>query len=314
MVVISNLAGSRVANSLREKFVAWWHGYDMDGLEEGLLGPISAPATGEREIAQPSGKGEWTVERVGAVQTVFGAGADSPLAFARVAELIKPLGMNEQMSVLEIGSGLGVGLRVVAQEAGAWIDGIEYNPSLVEESNRLISGDGLQKKAVPTSQHIDSELIRKRRRDVVISRDALHQFPERDDLLQSILAVIKPSGQFLYTDFMVDFDARQDAVQDWCEMHPALPTLRSLDQARQELIDLGFDVRVARDETAEYIAHVLAALKEFAGGLKNKPVGVEMRDWVIWEVEYWARTVAALESGGLRHCRIHAVSPIEEEL
>jgi hypothetical protein len=39
----------------------------------------------------------------------------------------------------------------------------------------------------------------------------------------------------------------------------------------------------------------------------------EIREWVMWEVEYWARTVSALESGGLRLYRFHAVAPIEDE-
>jgi len=311
--MISNLTNSLMAQSLRDKFVAWWHGYEIDGLEEGLLGRVVGHGDAGDQPAQP-GSGEWTVERVGAVQTVFGAGADSPLAFARVAELIKPLGMNEQMSVLEIGSGLGVGLRVVAQESGAWIDGIEFNPPMLQESNRLISSDGLQKKAVPTMESIDSALIRKRRRDVVISREALHRFADRAEILSAIREVLKPTGQFLYTDFMGDFEADQQPVQDWYEMHPSQPTLKTLDQVREELEGLGFDVRVAKDETPEYCGHVLEALKEFARSLKDNPVSLEMRDWVIWEVEYWARTVTALESGGLRYCRVHAVAPIDEEV
>ena len=43
------------------------------------------------------------------------------------------------------------------------------------------------------------------------------------------------------------------------------------------------------------VESVLAQMQKFALDLKTTPVPLEQQAWVIWEVEYWARTVAAAE-------------------
>ena len=54
-------------------------------------------------------------------------------------------GLNEKMTVLDIGARLGTTARLIAKETGAWVDGIEQNDALVEEAARLSAMEGLAK-------------------------------------------------------------------------------------------------------------------------------------------------------------------------
>ncbi|HZD26321.1 MAG TPA: class I SAM-dependent methyltransferase [Alphaproteobacteria bacterium] len=297
------------SSSLWTKIRAWWHGYDVDMSDE----PQPRPTPKAAPQRHPSGVADWTPERIQAIQRIFGDGADGPRAFMRTSEMIKPLGMNESMSIIEVGAGIGVGLRVIAGQSGAWVDGVDNEPALIEEARRQVSRDGLQKKAIPVKAGLDHPGLQRHRRDVIISREALHRFPERTLILKQVRGLLKPTGQFLYTDYLLGPQADRAAIDAWCNLHPERPILVDAAQARKELTDLGFDVRVAKDETDGYCAAAMEAIQLFASSLKRDPVPHEIREWVMWEVEYWARTVSALESGGLRLYRFHAVAPIEDE-
>lgn len=300
---------SAVAQSMADRLKAWWHGYDIDA-DDDALPPPPVAAAADYDEEPPSVKStEWTNERVDAVQRIFGAGQDAPKAYDRAQRLIKPLGLNDTMSVLELGCGIGVGLRAVAGKSGAWIDGIENNDLLVEEAARWVGSDGVQKKAVPMNRSPHDASVTRTRRDVILSREALHRFGERGDVMKAMREIMKPRGQLLYTDFMIDPDVDQAFVDSWRELHPQQPALITLDEAKAEIQKLGLDLRVAKDESDEYIDCVVEQMQKFAVDLKQNPVNRDTQPWVLWEVEYWARTVGAIYSGGLRVCRVHAVAP-----
>ncbi|MBT3372364.1 MAG: hypothetical protein HOI87_06210, partial [Rhodospirillaceae bacterium] len=81
---------------------------------------------------------------------------------------------------------------------------------------------------------------------------------------------------------------------------------------RDGLNKVGFDVRVAKDETKIYMSMVLNDVRRFADTLTKEPISRELQEWVMWEVEYWARTYNALEAGGITMHRIHAVTPMAD--
>jgi cyclopropane fatty-acyl-phospholipid synthase-like methyltransferase len=313
---MTSIGSTLMGSSIREKLKAWWHGYELDDADADGSAPKRAAVLEEdpvNPLGEP-GEGDWSEGRLLSLQRLFGDGNDAPEAYARTSTLIKPLGIKKEMSVLEIGAGLGVGLRVVANDAGAYIDAIEPEPALVEQATRFVSKDGLQKLATPTTDDIFSDKIQRIRRDVIISRDAMHRMPDRDALLAGIFKLLKGSGQFLMTDLMANRQADQSQLIAWLELHENTPNLWDMAEARNQLKTMGMDVRVAKDESDEYCDYITGAIKRFAANLKREPIEPDLREWMMWEVEYWARTVSAIQSGALRHCRIHAVAPYEDPM
>ena len=264
-------------------------------------------------IPEPSGRAEWTPQRIRALQMIFGPGEDSPAATERCKLMITPLGMNAQMSVVEIGSKLGSGLRAVAGgKNGAWIDGVEAEECFIGVSKQLIAQDGLQKKAVPMHTDLADERIQKHRRDVIISRESLHRFDDRKKVLEEAHDLLKPQGQMVFTDFVIDPMMDETDLEAWFALHLNRPTLVQLEELRSELIDVGFDVHVARDESTEFSTVIVNELLRFANNLKRTPTPKKMNNWVMTEVEYWARTLSALESGALQLARFHVIKTFDD--
>lgn len=301
-------ANDAMGSGLRDRLRAWWHGYDVDDEQPPLPAAKTVDVAVEDVVVMST---DWSAGRIAAVQQVFGPGEDAPAAMARTAQVIKPLGLSPEMSVLEIGCGLGVGLRAVAGESGAWIDGVDPNPEVTAEAEKWIGTDGLLKKAVPSNAHPLDESVTGKRRDAILSRDGLHRYSDRKDILAGLREVLKPKGQVLITDFMVNPEADATAIDSWIELHAEPPVLLSLTDARDELTALGLDVRVAKDESTLFAEAILDKIQRFAAELNDNPVPAELQDWVVWEAEYWARTMDALQSGALRHGRLHAVAPPE---
>jgi cyclopropane fatty-acyl-phospholipid synthase-like methyltransferase len=312
---VVELAADSAFSRLRARFGAWWHGYEIK--------PQASPrrrVTGSESeddgnpLPQPSGMAEWSPERIAALQFLFGPGEDGPAASRRCKDLIIPLGLNDQMSVVEVGCKLGTGLRVIASNAGggAWIDGVESEECFLEGSMRLISEAGLQKKAVPFNTTLSDAKIQKHRRDAIIAREAFHRYPDRKEVLQEVHDLLKPQGQMVFTDYVIDPMMDETDLEAWVGLHATPPNLVQLEELRSELIDAGFDVHVAKDETADYSATILSEVRRFALELKKKPVPKNMSQWVMTEVEYWARMLTAMESGALLLARFHVMKTFDD--
>ncbi|MBT3975197.1 MAG: class I SAM-dependent methyltransferase, partial [Rhodospirillaceae bacterium] len=246
------------------------------------------------------------------LQRVYGDGVDGPSSQERARNLVNPIGLNEQMTVLDIGARLGTAARTIAKETGAWVDGVEGNDLLVEEAVRLSAKEGLVKKAVIRKLELNDHEVREHKRDAIIVREFLHQIPERERLFKTLSELLKPSSHLLLTEFLTVHGKGQEERNEWAAMHRTTPRLFELDEIRDGLNKVGFDVRVAKDETKIYMSMVLNDVRRFADTLTKEPISRELQEWVMWEVEYWARTYNALEAGGITMHRIHAVTPMAD--
>ena len=57
---------------------------------------------------------------------------------------------------------------------------------------------------------------------------------------------------------------------------------------------------------------VLNGIRRFADTPSKKPFSRELQEWVMWEVECWARTFHALDACGITMHGIHAVTPMAD--
>ena len=60
------------------------------------------------------------------------------------------------------------------------------------------------------------------------------------------------------------------------------------------------------------MAMLLNDVRSFSETLQKGALPRELLEWVMWEVEYWARTYQALQAGGITLHRIHAVTRMED--
>ncbi len=310
---MAEILKSPISAGFGSRLKAWWNGDEPRPEPRGVNGRSALKKEEEVEdFPAPSGVAEWTPQRIASLQRLYGEGVDGPSSQERARNLVNPIGLNEQMTVLDIGARLGTAARTIAKETGAWVDGVESNDLLVEEAVRLSAKEGLVKKAVIRKLELDDHEVREHKRDAIIVRESLHQLPERERLFKTLGELLKPSSHLLVTEFLTVRGKGQEERQEWAALHRTTPLLFELDEIREGLNKVGFDVRVAKDETKAYKAMLLNDIRRFASTISKDPIPRELQEWVMWEVEYWARTFNALDAGGITMHRIHAVTPMAD--
>ncbi|HUG61203.1 MAG TPA: class I SAM-dependent methyltransferase [Methylomirabilota bacterium] len=140
---------------------------------------------------------------------VWGQGFLSPGGPAEVAEIVKDLDLADA-SVLDIGCGAGGPAIVLRRDFGARLVCIDVEAPLLDRAARLALdagvADGVEFRLVdPGPLPFEDATF-----DVVFSKDALIQIPEKSALFAEILRVLKPGGTFAASDWLCANDAAND--------------------------------------------------------------------------------------------------------
>lgn len=282
---------------------AWWEGDEYaaaapaeDPLEEA---PASAPA--EDEI-------DWSPARCEVVQELWGEGFSSPGEAEHVMMLVKPLGLNEKQSVLDINPGLGGSTRVIAESTGSWVTGIDADADLVAAGMDISVKTGMAKKASielfkPPKIDLGGTAM-----DAVFSKEALYNVAEKEILFEEVYKTLKPSGQFLFTDYMLPDDGGSSAALDaWLAAERPTPMPWTKEQTVARLGEIGFEVRVSEDITDQIKGMVIKSWGKLVSGLEPGKVPRDTALAIVLEAEIWCRRLALFQSNELRCYRIHGL-------
>ena len=298
--------------SLKSKFVAWWEGYDLSGRKKKSRNQASEDAKGE-ETKQAGlnrhGKPLWSANRIEVAEKIWGTGFVLPGGVELITTLIKPLGLNPAMTVLELGCGLGGATRCMAA-TGCYVTGLESSPFLAEQG-MIRSTKAGQAKQAPVEVYDPENLKFPKRVDVVFAKDAFFTIKDKSTLFDRIETILKPRGQFLFTDYVIEAEKRNaPAITSWADREPLEPQLWTLDGAISAFTQCNLDLRVHEDITVPHRAQILAAIKSLTEHLEKHYLDKETKINVIDEVETWAQRVAALGSG-LKCYRFYALKAPE---
>ncbi len=298
---------------LIERLQAWWQGYEaVSGVSEPsdeIEEVAEKVMPGSDSIVELEGARDWSPERVQAIQRIFGAGFSQPGGEAYIQRLLAPLGLNETKSVADYGSKLGAVARICTSTTGAWVNGFEPHPVLADEAVRLSTAAGLAKRAVIESTPIEKTTLRDKSCDVVLSCEALHATADKDLVLAKIRRLLKRHGQILITDFVRTTQAESSPdIEIWSAYEINQPVLDTVEDLTGRLEKLGIDVRVSEDMSAIYCQEIAMSLREFSSTMNSDPVPEDLKPWVLWEVDYWARRAEILQGGDIAIYRIHGIS------
>jgi len=313
--------------TLKEKFIAWWEGYDLSALvrrrprgEAGDAdgrhghGPVgadgAAAATKGSKHLNRQGKPLWTATRIEVVEKIWGDGFATPGGSDHIPTLVKPLGLNPAMSILDIGAGLGGSIRSMVQQYGAWTTGLEYNPLLAEAGMERSHKAGLARQA-PIQLFDPESFAWSKRVDAVFSKEAFYTIRNKDGLIDTIEKALKPRGHLLFTDYVVSGSASRGRDFDsWSKHEPVEPHPWTVEQYVEALQRRGMDIRITEDVSALHEELILNAIQVFVKHLETVAPDRATKITVVEEVELWARRVAALNAG-LRVYRFYALKPAE---
>ncbi|MBP7337637.1 methyltransferase domain-containing protein [Niveispirillum sp.] len=304
--------------TLKERFLAWWEGIDVqrrnrDAEEDAAVhgGDAAAPGTpGANKHLNRKGKPLWTATRIEVVEKIWGPGFSSPGGDEFIPTIVKPLGLNPAMSVLDIGAGLGGATRAMAKQYGTWVTGVEGNPVLAEAGMFRSQKSGLARQSPILSADLENFTWNKRV-DAIFSKEIFYTIRNKDKLIDSIEAALKPRGQLLFTDYVIDpGHARGRDFDGWMHAEPVEPTPWTVEQYAAALAQRNLDTRITEDNTDTHRSLILNAIQELVKHLETVSMDHDTKLAVVEEVEMWARRVAALSSG-LRYYRFYALKPAE---
>ncbi len=297
------------------KLKVWWEGYDMREVEARLKErqPKPTKAAAPKPDVTPMDTvlpiPPWDDKRIEIAQYIWGEGYCGPGGPDQVIALSKLLAMSPEMSALVIGAGLGGPSRVLAQEFGVWITGVEENEKLATAAMELSSRAGLAKKA--EIKHYDPKNPDLERNfDRAFSKEALFTVEAKLDLLRHVHQKLKPDSLFLMTDYFLARDGvtnTPDYVM-WKQGEAIRPYPVTITEM-QEILDVaGFSIRVNEDVTETYVAMVARAWadadKVVSKLLEQGEQGRVLVDVLMREAEYWSLRCRLLEHGMLHVHRI----------
>ncbi|HEX6960162.1 MAG TPA: methyltransferase domain-containing protein [Ferrovibrio sp.] len=295
----------------RDKLRAWWHGDDYvmrHMVQDYSTRPQQQPVIIEPEkpVLELPTIERWTPRRQQIVQKLFGDGFNQPGGEELMRPLISPLGLNPNMSITELGCGMGGMSRMMARE-GLWIDAYEPDTDLAGAATEFARSQGVKQHINIKTQPLDELQIKRKSVDVVLSKDGLMSAQDKRLLLAKIRAAMKPGGQLMFTDFLLTGPTESRTYEVWWEREPVKPHLLTPEGLQSELESLNFIICYMEDVTQELKSTVIASFAKYAEEVKllGKLANENERDWVISEGEHWAIRISAMDANIIRLYRVY---------
>lgn len=307
--------GDELLAEARIRFVAWWEGYDLEAYRHWLNSRKGGDPKAEIDtevVAQRGldrhGKPLWTATRIEVAEKIWGSGFVSPGGEQYIPELVKPLGLNPAMSVLDMSAGLGGAARAMVASFGTWITGLEANPLLAAEGMDRSKKSGMAKQA-PIAPYDPEEFKYSKRVDCIFAKELFFAVKNKDHLFDGIERAMKPRGQLLFTDYVyAEAKAEGPVIDRWRGREPLEPHPWTLAEVENALRQRNLDLRIAEDETELHRTQIVTAIQRLQEFLAQHTTDAPTRQAVIEEVELWGTRVAALDAG-LRCYRFYALKP-----
>lgn len=292
----------RVPFRLRLK--AWWNGYDVHVIQPP---PEPAPEMPVHDVHYEREPLPWEKGRVALAQRLWGKGFISAGGEALVHELVKPCALSGAMSVLELGAGLGGCARLMAQAYGTWVTALEEDASLAETGATLSEAAGLGKRAVISQADHARLSLKQGGYDVVFAKECFYRLADKERLLDQLVTALKPKGQLVFTDMLVDPKYRQhEALTSWMKRETHQPHPWSLRQWTDALTARRFEVRVAEDISERWVDLVREPWADLLAQVRMNGIPSDEAEALVPEGELWTCRAAAVEAGCLRVYRIYA--------
>ena len=242
-------------------------------------------------------------------QWLWGPGFHIPGDAEYVLNLVKPFAANPATGLLDVAAGLGGLARLMAEEFGAYVSGLERDPELVRRGMEMSVAAGKSKQAAIYPMDPEAFELKPGSFDCIIGRDATYMVRDKERFLRVLILGLKPEGKLLLTDYVVEpSQAQRPELAAWAALQPYKPTLWNLQQYVDCLKSLGCDDRGAVDITAEVKAQIILGWYKLLQTVAIKQLPRPHQLALLDEAERWVKTIVTLDSGALKAYRFLAVA------
>lgn len=264
-----------------------------------------ATGTASKEKAA-SGPKEWIADRVQVMEAIWGEGHVLPGGEDYIRDISAPLGINKDMSLLDLGAGLGGLARFLAIKYETYVTGMEIDNMLATRGMVMSIAAGKSKQASVIT-YDPANFTATRKYDCIFAREVFYRVIGKEKFFKAVDASLKTGGgQLIFTDYILDPKGRENpAVTRWLAMERNAAPLSMIETIKLWK-GMGYDLRVAEDQTQEYRDMIIVGLKDLMEFLKTNIPSPETKKIVLLEIDRWSRRLEALKNG-LRYCRFYAL-------
>jgi len=328
------------AAGLKQKLMAWWHGYDspalvaLDGCKRAFLlwwngdteskashAPTKDPGSRARVVAPLRKKQQQDINARGIVsQALWGEGNLCPGPPEFINESTARLGLTPEMSMLDLGAGLGGPARAISSAYGIWVSAFEAVPEHVKVGMEQSVMHGMGKK-VPLAHYAPETVeLPKRKYDCIFSKELMHLVQAKKRLIAEIEAGLKEGrGQFFIIDYVVTEKGKTSPrIAEWNEADEEASHFWTREEYAAAFAEAKLDLRVTEDQTARYcemIAEGFRSLRKNMDNLLSEETDPhrqsELRRALAFESNRWAVRAEALQSGDIAVLRFSGLNPLQ---
>jgi len=170
-------------------------------------------------------------------------------------------GLNAQTRVLDIGAGYGGSARYLAKTYGCPVVALNLSEVENERDREMNKEQGLDHLIEVVDASFEDVPSEDEVFQFVWSQDAILHSGDRPKVLEEVKRVIKPGGEFIFTDPMQSDDCPEGVLQPILDrIH--LETLGSPGFYRRELAQLGFTELDSEDHSEQLLRHYSRVLAE----------------------------------------------------
>lgn len=285
-----------------------------DAAAEGLSEPAESgeSATQDSSAVQTpsaSAKKIWPATRLNIVEKVWGEGFVTPGGAEQVKKLLPLLDLDKKKSVLVLGSGLGGIHQTIVERTGAWVTGLERDPELAELGQTSMARANLKRQAPIHYSSLEHLELKPKSFDAALSFEGTDAVMDKKALFAAVADALRLHGELRFSTLALpDTHAPNDLVKLWLASEPksATPHPWPVEALQALLISLNMEVRPVEDITADYRRWVMGGFMHFLSHLNKAELVAGAQD-LMSEVEYWTTRITAIDSGGLKVVRFHAI-------
>lgn len=251
----------------------------------------------------------WPPARLRLAERLWGEDFLTPGGAPFALDAVRLMSLSSALSLLHLGAEMGGAGRAWGREYGVWVTGLEASKELVDLGQERSLKLGMSRKAPVMLYDPDTPDFKNRKYNAVVAFESFFTVANKPALFKAIEQALRIDGHFWFTDFVLpDTQPPNEVVRDWFGREPLRPRLWTFGQVQHHLGELAFDVRVVEDVTAAYRGRVMNGWLQFLSGTSKAELLTD--DFVVTvlaEAEFWLHRLAALESGGLKVFRFHAL-------
>jgi len=249
----------------------------------------------------------WPGKRLNVVEKLWGEGYLNPGGAEYVKLLLPLLGLDEKKSLLLVGAGLGGIGETMVEETGVWVSGYEADKELAKLGQESMKRANLQRKAPVRYDPLESLKLKPKSFDAMMSFETVHTVVDKQALFTSITDALRLDADMLFTSFVLpDTNPPNAKVEAWAHTQDMPPHLWPVEAMVGMLKGFNLDVRPFDDITVDYRKRVLIGWMGFLNSISKAEL-MDMADAVMAECTRWAALISAIDSGGLKVVKFHAI-------